>query len=308
MGGVKLTKKPNLARIIYTFMTSLALSYESCRQITQHHAKTFYFASHTLPPSTRQNAYAIYAFCRLADDAVDLATSDAERQEAVIRFRQKLDFIYSSQPIDFKEDPWMEGFSKTIHDRQIPRLYFDELLEGMTWDQGKVRLQTWEELERYCYLVAGVVGVIMTHLFTEPRPELLTAAKNLGTAMQLTNILRDIKEDYERDRIYLPQEELLRYQITEDHFKKGVATAEWIPFLQFQIERSRAFYEQSEYGIRALPQNGVQQTVWLMRVIYAEILHEIEKENYNVWKGRVRVSFFKKLWLALGVLLQKRAK
>ncbi|MES2310202.1 MAG: phytoene/squalene synthase family protein [Verrucomicrobiota bacterium] len=287
-------------------MTSLALSFESCRQITQHHAKTFYFASHTLPPSTRQGAYAIYAFCRLADDAVDFASSDEERRQAVLRFRSKLDCVYLSQPFDVQQDPWIEGFSKTVQDHRIPRIHFEELLEGMTWDQGRVRLQTWEELDRYCYLVAGVVGVIMTHIFTEPRPELLEAAKKLGTAMQLTNILRDVKEDYERDRIYLPQEELLRYQITEENFKQGILTPEWIPFMQFQIERTRSYYTQSEEGIRGLPSGGVQRTVWLMRVIYSEILHVIEKENYNIWKGRARVSFFKKLSLALGVIFRKK--
>ena len=282
-------------------MTSIALSFESCRLITQAHAKTFYFASHTLSPKTRQGAYAIYAFCRMADDAVDLAPSEEARRQAVIDFHAKLDCVYSTQLFDYKNDPWIEGFSETVRTYQIPRLYFEELLEGMTLDQGPVRLQTWEELDRYCYLVAGVVGVIMTHLFTTPRPELLAAAKNLGTAMQLTNILRDIQEDLERNRIYLPQEELNRFGISAENFRKGIENRDWIPFLQFQIQRARDYYLKSEVGIRELPQNGIQKTVWLMRVLYAEILHEIEKSGYDSGKGRVRVSFLKKIWLAIAV-------
>ena len=293
----------NLASIISLLMTTIELSFESCRLITQTHAKTFYFASHTLAPEIRQGAYAIYAFCRMADDAVDLATSEADRKSAVIEFHAKLDSVYSTQLFNHQKDPWIEGFSKTVHRYQIPRIYFEELLEGMTLDQGSVRVQTWEELDRYCYLVAGVVGVIMTHLFTQPRPELLATAKDLGTAMQLTNILRDIQEDFERDRIYLPQEELDRFGISAENFHQGIENREWIPFLQFQIQRARDYYLRSESGIRELPQNGIQKTVWLMRVLYAEILKEIEKSHYNSWKGRVRVSFVKKIGLALPLIL-----
>ncbi len=284
-------------------MTSLALSYESCRQITQAHAKTFYFASHTLRPKTRQGAYAIYAFCRMADDAVDLAPSEIERKSAVMEFHSKLNCIYETQLFDDQKDPWIKAFANTVQNYQIPRLYFEELLEGMTLDQGAVRIQSWEELDRYCYLVAGVVGVIMTHLFTQPTPPLLESAKNLGTAMQLTNILRDIKEDFARDRIYLPQEELLRFGIASKSFQQEEITAEWVPFLQFQIQRARSYYLKSEVGIRELPKNGIQKTVWLMRVLYAEILHEIEKAQYDSWQGRVRVSFLKKITLALPLLM-----
>lgn len=286
-------------------MDSLQISYDSARLITQHHAKTFYFASHTLSPDTRSDAYAIYAFCRKADDAVDLATSEQERKQAVHDFNDKLTQVFETQLFDHQKDPWIEAFSKTVHRHQIPRLYFEELLEGMVIDQGKVRFQTWQELDRYCYLVAGVVGIIMTHLFTKPTPELLEKAKDLGTAMQLTNILRDVQEDLERDRIYLPAEELQQWNLREKDLHQKSTSENWKRFMQFQINRARRYYDQSEEGIRGLPSGGIQKTVWLMRVIYSEILSEIEKQSFDVFQKRARVSGFRKLVLGMKTILMR---
>lgn len=279
-------------------MNSLQKSYQHCQQITQYHAKTFYFASHTLAPQTRQGAYAIYAFCRQADDAVDLASSDTARKTAVAEFHEKLNQVYNTQVFDSQKDTWIEAFAHTVHSHAIPRVYFEELLEGMMWDQGRVRLQTWEELDRYCYLVAGVVGVIMTHLFCQPTPFLLERAKHLGTAMQLTNILRDVREDEERDRIYLPESELREWKIDSQKLSQLQDSESWKEFMKFQIQRARDYYQKSETGIQGLPSGGIQKTVWLMRILYSEILVQIENQNYNVYQSRARVSFFRKVRLA----------
>ncbi len=275
---------------------TLRKSYEICRDVTRHHAKSFYFSSHTLPLEKRKGAYAIYAFCREADDAVDLAENSAQREQAVREFRERLALIYQGTLSGMPG--WVPAFAETVRIHEIPSSYFEELLEGMVWDQGRVRLKTWAELERYCYLVAGVVGVVMTHLFTKPRPELLETAKDLGTAMQLTNILRDIKEDWERDRIYLPEEERVRFGIKESDFLQRDTPPTWRLFLQFQIDRAREYYLRSEQGIVQLPPDGSRMTVWMMRTIYAEILNEIEKADYQVLRGRVRVSMGRKLILA----------
>jgi 15-cis-phytoene synthase len=271
---------------------SLAASFAACRKITRHHARSFYFSSHTLPRPQREAAYAIYAYCRWVDDAVDEAKVPAAVPEIITRLQK--DLIHRHFP-----EVWGPAFFETVTRYQIPWTYFDDLLTGVALDQGSVRLQTWAELDRYCYHVASVVGLMMTHLFVKPWPELLAYAKDLGTAMQLTNILRDVGEDWSRDRLYLPAEELLRAGVSIGDIAAGKVTPAWIKLMQFQIQRARSFYTRSEAGIRELPQNGCQLTVWMMREIYAGILDEIEQQHFNVFIRRARTSTSRKLLLAL---------
>ncbi len=180
--------------------------------MTRHHAKTFYFASHVLPAQKRNDAYAVYAFCRHVDDQIDLAPDEAARLRALADLSHLLHAACQSDAgAGYFENslPWLCAFRETVQRRAIPASYFEDLLTGVEMDRGRVRLQTWEELDRYCYHVAAVVGLIMVHVLTEPAPELLKPARDLGTEMQLTNILRDIAEDWQRDRLYLPSYELL---------------------------------------------------------------------------------------------------
>lgn len=278
---------------------SLNHSFEICRQITRHHAKSFYFASHTLPQTKRYAAYAIYAFCRHVDDEVDLAPSLETKIEAVERLKLLVGSLFESARGYNADFPWRPAFEKTVAEYQIPSSYFYDLLHGVAMDQGPVRIQNWEELDRYCYHVASVVGLIMTRIFVGNRPELETAALNLGTAMQLTNILRDISEDLANDRVYIPKEDLDRFGVTVDDLWSGRATESFRGLMRFEIGRAREYYSRSERGIRQLPRDGTQWTVWMMREIYAGILDEIEKRDGYVFHQRVHVSTPRKVWLAL---------
>ena len=132
---------------------------------------------------------------------------------------------------------WIHAFHETVQRRAIPETYFEDLLTGVEMDTGHVRQQTWEELDRYCYHVAGVVGLIMVHVLTEPAPELLKPARDLGTAMQLTNILRDIAEDWQRDRLYLPADELEKFGLTEDDIAQQRLSDSFRAMMRFQIGR-----------------------------------------------------------------------
>jgi phytoene synthase len=280
---------------------SLNRSREACRQMTRHHARTFYFASHALPKAKRIDAYAVYAFCRYVDDQIDLAPDETARTEAFQRLQGVLNHAYATQDageigVDL---PWLEAFRETIGRREIPKRYFEELLVGVEMDCGAVRIANWEELDRYCYHVAAVVGLIMVHVLTRPAPELLAPARDLGTAMQLTNILRDIREDWERDRLYLPADELGKFGLTEVDIARRRVDEKFRALMQFQIARAREFYRSAEPGIVALPRDGSQRTVRLMRTIYGAILDEIERADYQVYHGRLRVSFLRKCWLAL---------
>jgi phytoene synthase len=271
--------------------------------MTAHHAKTFYFASHTLPPRKRADAYAVYAFCRHVDDRIDLASDEATRLAGFAELKTLLAAAYDFNRPAAETDalPWLEAFRETAQRRAIPRSYFEDLLTGVEMDRGPVRLRNWEELDRYCYHVAGVVGLIMVHVLSEPAPELLRPARDLGTAMQLTNILRDVDEDWRRDRIYLPLDELEKFGLTAEDIAQRRLSESFRALMRFQIGRARTYYGQAEPGIRALPNDGSRRTVRLMQTIYGEILNEIERADYQVFGERRRVSFPRKLWLAARV-------
>jgi len=277
---------------------SLSASREICRGMTRHHAKTFYFASHVLPEQKRIDAYAVYAFCRYVDDQVDLAPDESARQAAFAGLQRILEAAYApgegTSPL-----PWLPAFRETIRRRSIPINYFSDLLAGVAMDRGQVRFETWDELDRYCYHVASVVGLIMVHVLTEPAPELLKPARDLGTAMQLTNILRDIREDWERDRLYLPLVELEKFGLNADDIAAHRMSGSFRAMMRFQIGRARSYYSYAEVGIAALPNDGSRFCARLMSTIYGAILDEIERVEYEVYRGRVRVSFIRKLWLAL---------
>jgi phytoene synthase len=281
---------------------SLSASREACRRMTRHHAKTFYFASHVQPAQKRSDAYAVYAFCRYVDDQIDLAPDEAARLRAFADLSHLLHAAYlPDERAESWENslPWLRAFRETIRRRAIPSGYFEDLLKGVEMDRGRVRLQTWDELDSYCYHVASVVGLIMVHVLTEPAPELLKPARDLGTAMQLTNILRDIAEDWRRDRLYLPADELEKFGLTAEDIARQWTGDSFRAMMRFQIDRARAYYRRAEPGIAALPADGSRFCARLMSTIYGAILDEIERADYQVYRGRVRVSFLRKLGLAL---------
>ena len=281
---------------------SLSGSRKACLQITRHYAKTFYFASHVLPAQKRSDAYAVYAFCRHVDDQIDLAPDETARLRALADLSHLLHAAYlpGAGAESFESRlPWLRAFRETIQRRAVPSGHFEDLLKGVEMDRGRVRLQTWDELDSYCYHVASVVGLIMVHVLTEPSPDLLKPARDLGTAMQLTNILRDIAEDWQRDRLYLPADELEKFGLTADDIARQRTGDSFRAMMRFQIARARAYYSQAEPGIAALPADGSRFCARLMSTVYGAILDEIERADYQVYRGRVRVSFPRKLWLAL---------
>jgi phytoene synthase len=285
---------------------NLSASREACRQMTRHHAKTFYFASHVLPEQKRTDAYAVYAFCRYVDDRVDLAPDAAARAEAVVQLAELLQAAYVESGAGPRDAlPWLAAFIETTRRRAIPQKYFEDLIAGVEMDLGRVRIKDWPELDKYCYHVASVVGLIMVHVLTEPAPELLRPARDLGTAMQLTNILRDIGEDWQRDRVYLPADELEKYGLSEEDLANRRCDEMFRALMRSEIDRAREFYRAAEPGILALPRDGSQYCARLMSAVYGAILDEIARVDYQVFDRRVRVSMPRKLWLAAGAWFQR---
>jgi phytoene synthase len=274
-------------------------AYEAARLLTRRHAKSFYFSSFSLPAAKRRHAYAVYAFCRHLDDEVDRAKDPGDARVRVARLREFVGEVFSGAgERHYGTRPWLPAFEAAVRDCAIPEGYFFDLLAGVEMDLGRVRLRTWEDLDRYCYHVAGVVGLMMTRVLGLRDAAHEREALALGTAMQLTNILRDVAEDLRMDRIYLPEEELARFELSEADLARGEVTGPWRGFMSWQIGRARAAYDIAERGIRALPDDGSRWTVWMMRLIYAAILDEIEDAEYDVFAGRLSVGLPRKLFLA----------
>lgn len=272
----------------------LTRSFEAARQITQHHAKSFYFSSFFLPRHKKNAAYAIYSFCRHADDLLDLHANDTftDHRRALAQLLARL---YSG---NCREIPFAGAFYHTVTQYAIPQIHFEALIEGVCSDRGRIRFATYEDLRIYCYRVASVVGLMMAPILGLRDPSGEKYAIDLGLAMQLTNILRDLGEDDARDRIYLPQNELARFGVTEEDFRARRITPAFVELMRFQIARTRDIYNESEKGILLLADDGSRFTVWAMRWIYAGILDEIEKAHYNVYLRRASVSLPRKIALA----------
>ena len=272
-------------------MTSVDRGARVCRKITQRHARTFYFASACLPRPTRSHAYSVYGFCRWADDGVDQAADRLEAAQRLATAREALDLAYSSE----NAPPGLLAFRRTIQGRSIPRDLFDALLDGMEMDLDVSRYADFAALDRYCYRVAGVVGLMMTHVFGYRSDCCLPNALALGTAMQLTNILRDIAEDWKIGRVYLPQDELARFGVDEAQLAEGRVDANFRALMRFQIDRARGYYAESEAGIRWLVGDSSRLTVRVMGRVYGGILGAIERQEHDIFRTRARVSTPRKL-------------
>ncbi len=272
----------------------------ACRRITREYARTFYLASHCLPRGTRSHAYAVYGFCRWADNGVDDAPSVEDASRRLEHAREVLALAYDDTPAP----PGLLAFRRTVRERAIPRRLFDDLLDGMAMDLTTNRYANFEALELYCYRVASVVGLMMTHVFGYRHPRCLPRALALGTAMQLTNILRDVAEDLQRGRVYLPQDELARFGVTEAQLREGRVDDNFRALMRFQIERARAYYDDAEAGIPDLLGRSSRLTVRVMGRLYGGILGEIERLDYDVFRARAHVPNARKLRLLAACQLQ----
>jgi 15-cis-phytoene synthase len=278
-------------------------SHEVCELITRRHAKSFFFASRVLPLKKRQAAYALYAFCRLADDGIDLATTPGEMQGHLSRCHELLNRVYSHDQTVLTH-PIEPAFQQAVARYGIPKKLFEDLMTGLVLDSHFQQPKTETELIQYCYYVAGCVGLIMTHVFGAAS-EAHQYAVSLGNAMQLTNIARDIKEDAGRGRIYLPAGWLEEAGISPIEFAtiggNGEPSAEVVTRIRELQERlvllAEGLYAEAWKGVPLLTADGSRFCVALMAVTYGGILKKIKKRGPSSLLSRQSLSFFEKLWL-----------
>lgn len=290
-------------------------AYERCREVTATYSKSFYLATLLMTQEKRQAIWAIYLWCRRTDELVDGPAAATTTPATLDRWEKQLESVFAGVPVDDEDVALVDTLSRFPLEIQP----FRDMIDGQRMDLTRNRYETFEELQLYCYRVAGTVGLMSTVVmgadsptpsapWDNPQPHPPTQeAIALGMANQLTNILRDVGEDARRGRIYLPLEELALFDYSEAELLRGVVDDRWRALMKFQIQRARKYYAEAERGIRALSPNA-RWPVWSSLMVYSQILNAIEANDYDVFTQRAYVTGLRKVltlpmaWLRSNVL------
>ena len=273
------------------FQSSLAADFARCARITRESSSNFYYAFKLLPAQRRGALYATYAFCRFVDDIAD---DEQVREPAALlgRWREELERVYGGVPTRAVS----RALADSVRRFSIPRHYFDEIIDGVEMDLTRKRYQTFAQLRLYCYRVASAVGLICIEIFGYRNPRARIYAENLGLAFQLTNIIRDVREDAERGRIYLPLEDLARFGVKEEELLSAQHSERFERLMEFEVQRAQEFYHQAELALPAEDRASLL-TAEAMRLIYSALLRRIVKSRYRVMDGKLRLSAPHKIFL-----------
>lgn len=297
----------------------LAMAYSVCRGITRTSAKNFYYAFLVLPQRKRQALCAVYAFMRRCDDIADDPTLSAEERR--LKLDHWLDALHRVQQGEPTDDPIRLALTDAQRRYTIPAGLLDELAMGTAMDidalpQDRdtstsradpgltVQYQTFEELKRYCYRVASVVGLVCIHIFGYRDPAAEPLAEECGLAFQLTNIIRDVKEDAAMGRIYLPQEDLAHFGLSAAELLSTPNPARFRPLLAFEADRAREFYRAGDRLSSYISEDS-QPALWVLVNIYRKLLEKIAARNYDVFSGKVSLTVGEKLRILGSGFLQR---
>lgn len=294
---LQLPKHPPMRKL-----ASQSDAYEICRQITAKYAKTFYLATWLMPEQKRRAIWAIYVWCRRTDELVDGPQARLTTTETLDRWEKQLESVFAGEPVDDTDVALVDTLERFPLDINP----FRDMIAGQRMDLHRSRYETFEELKLYCYRVAGTVGLMTSPVLgldcswgktpwnsphgNNPMEEAIA----LGIAKQLTNILRDVGEDAQRGRIYLPLEDLAMFDYTEADLFNGVVDERWQELMRFQIQRAHNFYTQAEKAIGLLCRDS-RWPVWAATMLYKGILDVIERNQYDVFHQRAYVPTSRKL-------------
>ena len=276
---------------------ALDRSFRYCREVARSRAKNFYYSFILLERGQRDAMCAIYAFMRYCDD---LSDEPGANRAAVEQWRAALVSALSGAPGDH---PVWPAFLDTVERYRIPHEYFHQMIDGVASDLEPRQISTFDELYRYCYQVASVVGLTTIHIFGFDDEAAKPLAEKCGVAFQLTNILRDIKEDAGRDRIYLPAEDLAAHGVSEAELIAGERTKRITGLLQFEAARARRYYDESA-PLVGMVAPGSRKSLWALIQIYKTLLDRIEQSGYDVFTRRVSLSTLAKLGIAARALVR----
>ena len=269
-----------------------------CERITAEHSRSFHLASRLLPAGKRRAVRALYAFCRVSDDIVDRSAPDqAARLE---EWRRRATAAYPPAD-DFVAVAWADARLR----HHVPLRYAEQLIDGVARDLRQTRYDTFEELAAYCYGVASTVGLMSMHIIGFAGQEAIPQAIKLGVALQMTNILRDVGEDWRIGRVYLPQEELAAFGLDESDLAAGVVDDRWRAFMRFQIDRNRRLYAEAMPAIALLNKDG-RFAIAAAAELYRAILDSIEEQDYDVFTRRAFVGKWGKIRMLPGIWWRSR--
>ncbi|MBI4588349.1 MAG: presqualene diphosphate synthase HpnD [Candidatus Rokubacteria bacterium] len=267
---------------------------EFCSTLTRKSRSNFYYAFLFLPRPQREAIYAVYAFCRIVDDVVDLGQDPEVQRKELAYWRGEVARCFEGTP----REPVSQRLSQAVRAFPIPRSALEEIINGVEMDLDRSAYETFEELYPYCYRVAGAVGLCCVEIFGYADPGARDYAVNLGVALQLTNILRDLQPDAQRGRIYLPREDLRRFGVGPEDLRSGRYNPQFVELMGFEARRARAFYRRAW---ETLPQRDARRlfAAEIMGRIYFALLQTIEARRYRVFDRRLSVPFPTKLAIAL---------
>jgi 15-cis-phytoene synthase len=266
---------------------------EYCQQKAAASGSSFYYSFLYLPAERRRAITALYAFCREVDDAVDEPGESQVAAAKLAWWRAELANLFAGKP----QHPVTQALAPHAQSYAISRERLDEIIDGMEMDLRQTRYLDWPALERYCYRVAGVVGLLAAGIFGYRNARTLDYAKDLGIAFQLTNIIRDVGEDARNDRIYLPMEDLKRFGLAAADILKLKETPAFKSLMEFEAERARSYYDRA---LAALPDEDrrTQRPGLIMAAIYRALLKEMERDGFPVLSQRTSLTPLRKFWIA----------
>jgi phytoene synthase len=266
---------------------------EYCQQKAAASGSSFYYSFLFLPPERRRAITALYAFCREVDDVVDECSDAQLARTKLAWWRMEIGKLFEGSP----NHPVTKALQPFIDKFQIEKERLNEIIDGMEMDLTQTRYLDFPALERYCYHVAGAVGLLAAGIFGYRNPQTLEYAKNLGTAFQLTNIIRDVGEDARKNRIYLPMDELKKFEVPAADLLQARYGAGFVELMKFQAARADDYYRKA---FNALPAEDrrTQRAGLIMAAIYRATLAEVERDGFKVLTQRTSLTPLRKLWLA----------
>ena len=295
---IRRTPPTPTTHLLPTGPVTLAESYELCRTFNKRHGTTYYWSTLVLPPEKRPHVHALYGFARYADDIVDDLgpVPIAERAQALASFGER---FFADLSTGSSEDPVLKAVVNTVRTLEIDPDCFRRFMRSMTMDLTVERYETWNDLLDYMDGSAAVIGEMMLPVLEPMYPEALPHARDLGNAFQLTNFLRDVDEDLDRGRVYLPQEDVRRFGVRMEERR---CTPEFVELMKFEIARCRELYNSADKGLAMLP-NRSRKAITAARRLYSRILDKIEERNCDVFSGRASVSTTSKAVMVARMLL-----
>ncbi len=266
---------------------------EYCQQKTVQSGSSFYYSFLFLPPERRRAITAMYAFCREVDDTVDECTDQSIARIKLAWWRTEVSQMYSGTPTH----PVMQALQPHLKIYDLQEQHLQAIIDGMEMDLDQTRYLDYPAMQRYCWHVASVVGILSASIFGVTNPQTLAYAEKLGLAFQLTNIIRDVGEDARKGRIYLPVNELQQFGVTAADLLNARHSDKFEALMRFQVERAKKVYDEA-FALLPREDRRAQRPGLMMAAIYRTVLDEIERDNFHVLTQRISLTPIRKLWLA----------